>query len=153
MQTLIQFSFCCYLDFSKLLTKYNIKYSDLERECDDGLFNDIIKDIESYSDMAKGLRISEAKFKTICESKEDENGKCLAILKAWKRKHGSDGTYLILVEAFLAMDDRTVAERIIKYVKRLPPEEGNNILLVMCSKFVYVKLTFNVVRDISIIYM
>lgn len=112
------------------MTKFSVQYTDLQRECNDGLFNDIMEDIESYADMAKSLRVSEAKLKTIHDSKEDENGKRLAVLKAWKRKHGSDGTYLILVEAFLAMDDRIVAEKIIKYVKRLPPEEGNDILLV-----------------------
>ena len=135
------------------MTKFNVQYSDLQRECNDGLFNDIIEDIESYVDMAKSLRISEAKFKAIHDSKEDENGKSLAVLKAWKRKHGSDGTYLILVEAFLMMDDRTVAERIITYVKSLPPEKGNNMLLVTCNKLLYINLTLNVVRGISATYM
>ena len=135
------------------MTKFNVQYSDLQRECNDGLFNDIIEDIESYADMAKSLRISEAKFKAIHDSKEDENGKSLAVLKAWKRKHGSDGTYLILVEAFLMMDDRTVAERIITYVKSLPPEKGNNMLLMTCNKLLYINLTLNVVKGISATYM
>ena len=103
---------------SQLLKKHNMTIEDIEKECSDvdRLFIEIAMKIDNYEEVAHHLNVSEQKLKSITEKPNDSERK-LAILWAWKRKLGSDANYLALVRAFLAMEDRLVAECIIKHAK------------------------------------
>lgn len=91
---------------------------DIEKECSniDSLFIEISMKIDNYEKVARHLNVPEQMLKSIAEKPNDSERK-LAILWAWKRKLGSDGNYLALVRAFLAMEDRLVAESILKHAK------------------------------------
>ena len=103
---------------SQLLKKHNMTIEDIEKECSDvdSLFIEIAMKIDDYEEVGHHLNVSEQKLKSIREKPSDSDRK-LAILWAWKRKLGSDANYLALVRAFLAMEDRLVAESILKHAK------------------------------------
>ena len=102
------------------MTTHNISLKDIRRECsNDDFFIKIAKKIDDYEDVSKSLCIPEWILESITQKKEHDLEKTVAILRSWKRKMGSSGTYFMLIQSFLQMEDRSVAEAILTYVKEL----------------------------------
>ena len=106
------------LELSLLLKKYDIDIENIEKECpdDDDFFIKISMKIDDFIEVGRNLKVSERKMETIMQ-KPDDSEKKVAVLWAWKRKFGSDATYLALIKAFLDIEDRIMAECIMKYAK------------------------------------
>ena len=64
------------------------------------------------------LNLSTEKVRSISQSDKSDVQKKIEVLWAWKRKNGSAATYKDLVKAFLKMEDRFVAESILKYLSK-----------------------------------
>ena len=88
------------------------------RECRDDLFIAIAEDMRSCQKVAPYLGISDEDVDDIARDQDgDETSRKIAALKLWKRRKGYDGTYLALVQAFLSMKDRLMAENIVRHAK------------------------------------
>lgn len=125
------------------LKRWNVKQKQLEATCDENLFGHIITKIASHVAIAQHL-IGEVRIFEIQRNCPNDYEKLkLEVLNLWKRINGADATYLALVNAFLEIEDKSVAECIIEYVKKrtgacdagidCPPEE--NQVAIVQQKF------------------
>ena len=105
---------------STILHKYDITKDDLQRPCEDPLFLVILKKMKYYDEVAPYLGLEEQEIADIGRDQPTQEKKRMAVLWSWRRKYGSDATYLSLAEAFLKMEDRVTAECIVTYFKEKP---------------------------------
>ena len=107
------------LDVLSLLTQYGLSYDELEQECDDGLFIEVSQHMsDDYMTAGQCLNLSTERVRSISLINKDDVQKKNEVLWTWKRKNGSAATYKELVKAFLKMEDRFVAESILRYVSK-----------------------------------
>ena len=66
-------------------------------------------------------------LKDITQKRSDHIERNIAVLWAWKRKNGSAATSSTLVKVFLKLEDRFVAESILKLLmkQKTEPHQGN----------------------------
>ena len=64
------------------------------------------------------LNLSTERAHSISQSDKSDVQKKIELLWAWKRKNGSGATYKDLVKSFLKIEDRFVAESILKYISK-----------------------------------
>ena len=100
------------------LKAYGLEKHRLVRECCDDLFIAIAEDMRSCQKVAPYLGISDEDVDDIARDQDgDETSRKIALLQHWKRRKGYEGTYLALVQAFLSMNDRLMAENIVRHGK------------------------------------
>ena len=100
------------------MSQYSLSHDKLEKECDDGLFIEISRHVDDYTKVGYGLNLSKDMLESISQSKESDVERKIAVLWAWKRKNGSAATAKKLVNAFLRIEDRLVAESILNYLSK-----------------------------------
>ena len=107
------------LDLSSLLSQYGLSYEVVDKECDDGLFIEVSQHMnDDYIAAGHCLNLSSERVRSISQSDKNDVQKRNEMLWAWKRKNGSTATSKELVKAFLKMEDRFVAESILKYLSK-----------------------------------
>ena len=107
------------LDLSSLLSQYGLSYEEVDKECDDGVFIEVSQHMnDDYIAAGHCLNLSTEKVHSISQSDKSDVEKKIKLLWTWKRKNGSAATYKELVKAFLKIEDRFVAESILKYLSK-----------------------------------
>ena len=107
------------LDLSSLLSQYGLSYEVVDKECDDGVFIEVSQHMnDDYITAGRCLNLSTERVHSISQSDKSDVEKKNELLWAWKRKNGSAATYKELVKSFLKMEDRFVAESILKYLSK-----------------------------------
>ena len=107
------------LDLSSLLSQYGLSYEVVDKECDDGVFIEVSQHMnDDYITAGRCLNLSTKSLHSISQSDKSDVDKNNELLWAWKRKNGSAATYKELVKSFLKMEDRFVAESILKYLSK-----------------------------------
>ena len=107
------------LDLSSLLSQYGLSYEIVDKECDDGVFIEVSQHMnDDYITAGRCLNLSTERVHSISQSDKSDVEKKNELLWAWKRKNGSAATYKELVKSFLKMEDRFVAESILKYLSK-----------------------------------
>ena len=107
------------LDLPSLLNQYGLSYKEVEKECDDGVFIEVSQHMnDDYAAAGHCFDLSTESMRSISQSNKNDVKKKIEVLWAWKRKNGSAATFKELVKAFLKMEDRFVAESILKYLSK-----------------------------------
>ena len=107
------------LDLLSLLSQYGLSYEVVDKECDDGVFIEVSQHMnDDYITAGRCLNLSTERVHSISQSDKSDVEKKNELLWAWKRKNGSAATYKELVKSFLKMEDRFVAESILKYLSK-----------------------------------
>ena len=116
------------------MSQYNLSHDNLEKECDDGLFIEISRHIDDYTTVGYGLNLSEYTLESISQSKESDIERKIAVLWAWKRKNGSAATAIKLVNAFLRIEDRFVAESILNYLSKKTTSKEHQVQCLLAPE-------------------
>ena len=104
------------LDVCSLLTIFELSQASLAKQCcDDSLFLTLMLEIPSFEDAAPHFGFTQAEISELRYDYQRERSRRLHMLWTWKRKNGSDATYLAIVTIFLKMNDRHLAEVVLKY--------------------------------------
>lgn len=101
------------------MQKQQLDVRSLKAVCSENIFHNIVEEMDSFETTVKILSISSRKKTEIEDGFLTANSRKIELLKAWKRFHGFDATYLELVEAFLRAEDRLTADCIVASVKQL----------------------------------
>ena len=105
------------VDLDQLLLKYNVTKNDLQRLCNQKLLVHLHKHIEYYEEVGRYLELTEQEIMDIRKEETCESSRRMATLNKWQSKNEHDATYLVLVERFIEMEDRVLAEAVIRYHK------------------------------------
>ena len=109
------------------MSHYSLSHEVLEKECDDDLIIEVLQHVKDYESVGCGLKLSSDTLKSISQTKKDDIEGKNAILWAWKRKNGSAATSIELVKVFLKLEDRFVAELILKYLSKETTSEEHQM--------------------------
>ena len=101
-----------------LLTRFSQSRISLEKPCDDNLFLALMFKIPRFDNAAPFFRLTQPEIEAIHRDYDSEKSRRLHMLWKWRRKNGSDATYLALVTVFLQMDDKYLAEFVMQHTKR-----------------------------------
>ena len=105
------------VDLDQLLPKYNVTKNDLQRLCNQELLVHLHKHIECYEEVGRCLGLTRQEIMDIRKEETCEDSRRMAVLDKWQSKNEHDATYLVLVERFIEMEDRVLAEAVIRYHK------------------------------------
>ena len=100
-----------------LLTRFSLSPNSLDKPCDDNLFLALMSKIPCFEDAAPSFGLTQAEITVLRCDYNYEKPRRINMLWRWKRKNGSDATYLALVMVFLQMEDKYLAESVLKHVK------------------------------------
>ena len=103
-------------DLSSLLLKYSLSNSEIEKQCDDMLFQILSPQMSNIHDTAPYFGFTQQEIEEIQNDKPSERSRKLSLLWKWRSRNGSDATYLAIVDVFLRMKDQNLAERVLQYV-------------------------------------
>ena len=107
------------LDLSSLLSQYGLSYEEVDKECDDGVFIEVSQHMnDDYIAAGHCLNLSTERVHSISQSDKNDVQKKIKMLWAWKRKNGSAATSKELVKSFLKIEDRFVADSILKRLSK-----------------------------------
>ena len=112
-----------------LLTQFSQSQNSLEKPCDDNLFLDLMLKIRGFDDAAPFFHLTQAEIEAIRCDFNSEKSRRLHMLWQWKRKNGSDATYLALVKVFLHMEDKYLAEIVMQHTKSTYVTDSNDSCL------------------------
>ena len=104
-------------ELNSLITRYNIPQSNLEKQCNDELFLNLIQEIPSFTDAVLCFGFTQPEMEELRVNYDTEKSRRLQMLFKWKSKNGSDATYLAIVKVFLLMGNRGLAENVMRYVQ------------------------------------
>ena len=104
-------------DLSSLLLKYSLSNSDIDRKCDDMLFQTLLPQMSNIHDTAPCFGFTQQEIEEIQIDKPSERSRKLSLLWKWRSRNGSDATYLAIVDVFLRMKDQNLAEIVLQHVK------------------------------------
>ena len=76
--------------------------------------------IPSFSNAAPFFRFTQPEIDVFRRDYKNEKLRRLHMLWQWKRKYGSDATYITLHRVFLRMNDKRLAEFVVEYTKSCP---------------------------------
>ena len=94
-------------------------YEEVEKVCDDGLFIEVSQHMNDDCIITGHcLNLSNDRACGLSRSDKSDVQKKIELLWAWKRKNGSAATFKELVKCFLKVEDRYVAESILKYLSK-----------------------------------
>ena len=99
---------------TSLLTQFNLSQDNLEKPCSDNLLLTLSQEVPSFEVAAPYFGCAQAVIEEIHQDHDKERSKKLHMLWNWKRRNGSDATYLAIVTIFLKMEDRVLAELVLK---------------------------------------
>ena len=116
------------------MSQYSLSHDKLEKECDDGLFIQISRHIGDYTTIGYGLDLSKDMLESISQSKESNVERKIAVLWAWKRKNGSTATAIKLLNAFLRIEDRLVAEFILNYLSKKTTSKEHQVQYLLAPE-------------------
>lgn len=103
-----------------MLLHYDLDDQSLNIVCNDDLFKILIDQFTDYELLAPHLNILHPQVYAIQnDTLHNYNLGKLKLLQLWKKQRGHEATYLALVQAFLAANDRHCAECIISHAKHL----------------------------------
>ena len=97
-----------------LVANYKLSQTDLDKQCDDELLITLMEKIESFSDTAPYFKLTPPEINEIQSDNNTEKTRKLGMLMKWRDKNGSDATYLSIVSIFLCMENRRLAEIVLK---------------------------------------
>ena len=101
------------------MSQYGLSDDKVEQVCDERVLIQVSQYMnDDYIEIGCCLNISSEKVHNISQSDKGDVEKKIKILWAWKRKRGSAATFKELIKAFLRMEDRLVAECILKYLSK-----------------------------------
>ena len=104
-----------------LLANSNHSKESLNKPCDHDLFVFLMKKMTNFRDSAPFFGLTPPEIDNIRhDNVATEN---FYMLFTWKDKNGSKATYLAIVNIFLEMKNRDLAEHVLQYVK--PPDGPN----------------------------
>ena len=116
------------------MSQYSLLHDKLEKECDNGLFIEISRHIDDYTTVGYGLDLSKDMLESISQSKESNVERKIAVLWAWKRKNGSTATAIKLLNAFLRIEDRLVAESILNYLSKKTTSKEHQVQYLLAPE-------------------
>ena len=107
---------------NRLLQKYNLSQSNIEKQCDDNIFLTLLPHI-SFNHSAFVFRLTQPEIEEIQKDFSTQKLRSLNMLWKWRRRTGSDATYLAITKLFLHMNDRYLAEIVLRYVFNISPHQ------------------------------
>ena len=87
------------------------------------LFQTLPPQMSNIHDTAPCFGFTEQEIEEIQIDKPTERSRKLSLLLKWRSRKGSDATYLAIVDVFLRMKDRNLAEIVLRYVKSAAEKE------------------------------
>ena len=109
-------------DLNSLLQKYNISQANVEKSCDDNLFLTLLPQLSRFEDTAPYFGFTQPEIEEIQIDKTTERSRKLSMLWKWRSKNGSGATYLAIMEVFLSMRDKNLAEIVLQHFKQCQPQ-------------------------------
>ena len=109
-----------------LLIQFSLSRIRLEKPCDDNLFLALMLKIPRFKNVAPFFGFTQPEIEAIHQEYNNERSQRLHMLWQWKRKNGSNATYLALVTVFLKMEDASLAEFVVQHTKKIYLTESNN---------------------------
>ena len=98
-----------------LLTRFKLLPAILEKQCSDNLFLILKKEIPSFEDAAPHFGFTQPEIVELRGDFHTERRRKLEMLWNWRRRKGSDATYLAIVGIFLRMNDKQLAEVVLGF--------------------------------------
>ena len=98
-----------------LLAGFKLSEASIEKQCYDDLFLTLMIEIPDFEIAAPYFGFTEAEISELRRDFHRERSRKLHMLWSWKRKNGSNATYLAIVKIFLEMNDKQVAELVLKH--------------------------------------
>ena len=99
---------------TSLLTQFHLTKENLTKPCSDNLFLTLSQEILSFEVAAPYFGCTQSVIEEIRQDHDKERSKKLHMLWNWKSRNGSDATYLAIVTIFLQMENRLLAELVLK---------------------------------------
>ena len=104
-------------DLCSLLQKYNLSKANVEKQCDDHLFLTLLPQLSNLEVTAPYFELTRPEIEEIRNHKTRERSRNISMLWKWRKKNGSDATYLAIVQVFLCMKDQNLAEIVLQHFK------------------------------------
>ena len=104
-------------ELNDLIGQHQLSLTHLQTKCDDDLFLNLSEQISSFEDTAPYFELTQPEINEIIVDCRTERSRKLRMLWNWKTKHGSKATYLAIVNIFLRLKDRYLAEFVLRYCK------------------------------------
>ena len=99
---------------TSLLTQFNLTQDNLKKQCSDSLLLILTQEIPSFEVAAPYFGCTQSVIEEICQDHDKERSRKLHMLWNWRRRNGSDATYLAIITIFLQMENRLFAELVLK---------------------------------------
>ena len=99
-----------------LLKEFKLSEVSLQKQCCDNLFLILMENIPSFQNAAPYFGLSKPEIAELYHDYTKERSRRLHLLWAWRRKNGSNATYLAIVKLFLKMNDKVLAELVLSTV-------------------------------------
>ena len=104
-----------------LLERFELSSACLEIQCSDSLFLTLNTEIRRFENAAPHFGFTQPEIEELHRDFDSERRKKLEMLWNWRRKNGSDATYIAIVRIFLKMNDKQLAEVVLKHFKQEVP--------------------------------
>ena len=104
-----------------LLERFELSSACLEIQCSDSLFLTLNTEIPSFEDAAPYFGFNQQEIVGLRSGFYTEKRRTLQMLWSWRRKNGSDATYIAILRIFLKMNDKQLAEVVLKHFKQEVP--------------------------------
>ena len=104
-----------------LLDKFKLSSACLEIQCSDTLFLTLNTEIRRFENAAPHFGFTQPEIEELRHDFDTERQRKLEMLWNWRRKNGSDATYIAIVRIFLKMNDKQLAEVVLKHFKQEVP--------------------------------
>ena len=98
-----------------LLTRFKLSPARLEKQCSDNLFLILKKKIPNFEDAAPHFDFTQPEIASLRGDFDTEKRRKLEMLWSWRRRKGSDATYLAIVRICLRMNDKQLAEVVLGF--------------------------------------
>ena len=109
-------------ELDTLLTRFNLSKDNLKKPCCDNLFMALKTEIPSFDDAAPHFGFKLPEIVELRTDGSQERERRLKMLWKWKEKNGSDATYLAIVNIFIEMKNKQLAEGVLTFFceKKIP---------------------------------
>ena len=109
-------------ELDTLLTRFNLSKDNLKKPCCDNLFMALMTEIPSFEDAAPHFGFKQPEIVELRTDGNEERERRLKMLWKWKEKNGSDATYLAIVNIFIEMKNKQLAEVVLTFIceKKIP---------------------------------
>ena len=111
-----------------LLKEFKLSEVSLQKQCHDNLFLILMEKIPSFENAALYFGLSQPEIAELCQDHSKEKARRLHLLWAWRTKNGSNATYLAIAKIFLQMNDKVLAELVLRkfFEMQVPPVSDVN---------------------------